>query len=83
MDLKTVGGQNNHYLKPRRRARARTDAREDARASDVDSKTDRLCRGRVAANVARRIACERVWITRLARGAKTRRARRLMIFKAF
>ena len=31
MDLKTVGGQNNHYLKPQRRARARTDAREDAR----------------------------------------------------
>ncbi len=31
MDLKTVGGQNNHYLKPRRRARANGRARGCAR----------------------------------------------------
>ena len=31
MDLKTVGGQNNHYLKPQRRARANGRARFDAR----------------------------------------------------
>lgn len=32
MDLKTVGGQNNHYLKPRRRARANGRTRERMRA---------------------------------------------------